>query len=67
MPLLVALDEYDSALQSIAIHASLGLENPEYQESALRLILAVCQKTDDTVSDVLTYVFPGTTNEDCVE
>lgn len=33
MPLLVALDEYDSALQSIAIHASLGLESPEYQRA----------------------------------
>ncbi|MBV6272166.1 hypothetical protein KVP09_04425 [Alcaligenaceae bacterium CGII-47] len=59
MPLLVALDEYDSAIQSIAAHAHLGLGDPGYQESALRLILAVCQRTDETVEDVLKYVGPG--------
>lgn len=56
MPLLVALDEYDSAIQRIAAHAYLGLGDPGYQESALRLILAVCQGTDDTVEDALRYV-----------
>ncbi len=56
MPLLVALDEYDSAIQSIAIHARLGLESPEHRESALRLILEVCGKTDETVEDALRYV-----------
>lgn len=59
MPLLVALDEYDSAVQSIAAHAHLGLEDPGYRESALRLILAVCEKTDETVEDVLRHAGPG--------
>lgn len=59
MPLLVALDEYDSAIQSIAIHARLGLESPAHQESALRLILEVCEKVDAVVDDVLQYVAPA--------
>lgn len=56
MPLLVALDEYDSAIQSIAIHARLGLESPAHQESVLRLILATCEKVDAVVEDALRHI-----------
>lgn len=59
MPLLVALDEYDSAIQSIAAHAQIGLADPGHREAALQLILAVCQKTDDTLEDVLRYAGPA--------
>ncbi|TAN30324.1 MAG: hypothetical protein EPN31_04420 [Castellaniella sp.] len=59
MPLLVALDEYDGAIQCIAAHAQLALAAPEHQEAALQLILSVCQKTDETVEDVLRYAGPA--------
>ncbi|MCQ9618244.1 hypothetical protein L1889_17465 [Paenalcaligenes niemegkensis] len=57
MPLLTAIDEYDSAITTITIHARLGLTNsdPAQREAALRAILALCEKVDETVTDVLTY------------
>lgn len=56
MPLIVTLDEYDTALTSIALHAELGLAStdPGQREAALRLILDQCRRVKETVEDVLT-------------
>lgn len=55
MPLLVALDEYDSAMQAIAAHVEIALTDPGYQEAALRSIQMICEQTQETVSDALQY------------
>ncbi len=55
MPLLVALDEYDAAIRAIATHAELGLQVPTNQAAALRIILGLCYKTDESVSDTMAY------------
>lgn len=55
MPLLVALDEYDSALQAIAIHAQIGRQDPSHHEATLRLIASICEKTNEVVADVLPH------------
>lgn len=57
MPLLVALDEYESAVRAIAIHAQLALSSGPDQEkaTALQIILAFCEKVDETVEDVLAH------------
>lgn len=50
VPLLVALDEYESAMRVAAIHAQLGLAvGAGGTEAALRAILAVCQEASVTV------------------
>lgn len=54
MPLLVALDEYEVAVRAVALHAQLGLKaGPLEAQAALRVILAICEKTEDTVAAVL--------------
>lgn len=56
MPLLVALDEYESAMEAVALHAQLGLEaGPSETQAVLRVILAICQKTEDTVAEALSH------------
>jgi hypothetical protein len=56
VPLLVALDEYESAMRTVALHAQLGLEaGPLEAQAALSVILAICQKTEDTVAEVLAH------------
>jgi hypothetical protein len=56
VPLLVALDEYEFAMRTVALHAQLGLEaGPLEARAALSVILAICQKTEDTVAEVLSH------------
>lgn len=57
MPLLVALDEYRSALVKITVHAEIGLASPdtEQREAALQAILQQCQDTEETVEGVLVH------------
>lgn len=55
MPLLVALDEYNAALNAIAAHAEIGLLDPSSGEAALRIISSLCHKTNESVADTLTY------------
>lgn len=58
MPLLVALDEYDSAMQeAIAAHVEIALADPGHQEAALRSIRMLCARTQETVSDALKHVY----------
>lgn len=62
MPLLVSIDEYDSAITAIAAHAQVALasSDPDHRQAALRLIMSVCKQVDETVSDVLSHVGPDT-------
>jgi|GEM_PF-4928107 len=53
MPLIVSLDECESALNAIAAYAKTGLENPEQQEAALEYISVVCDMTKETLSHTL--------------
>ena len=56
MPLLVALDEHEAAMRAVALHAQLGLRaGPLEAQAALRMILAICRKTEDTVAEVLSH------------
>lgn len=56
MPLLVAIDEYENALRAIAVHAEIGLSaGPGQAEVALRAILMVCEKTSETIGEVLSH------------
>ncbi|MFT0532399.1 hypothetical protein ACMHYJ_06130 [Castellaniella hirudinis] len=55
MPLLVALDEYDTTLRAIASHAEIGLQDPSSQTAALRIILGLCHKADESVADTMTH------------
>ncbi|QAA93597.1 hypothetical protein [Pollutimonas thiosulfatoxidans] len=56
MPLLIALDEYESALRTVSIHAQIGLEaGPHEAQAALRMIFATCEKAAGTVEDVLSH------------
>lgn len=57
MPLLVALDEYDGAMQAIAAHVEVALADPGYQEAALRSIRMLCARAQETVSDALKRVW----------
>ncbi len=66
VPLLVALDEYDSALRAVSIHAQLGLAagSSGHAEAALRAIQVVCEKASATVEDVLSH--PEAVQQVCV-
>lgn len=56
MPLLVAIDEYENALRAIAVHAEIGLSaGPGQAEAALRAIRMVCEKTSETIGEVLSH------------
>lgn len=57
MPLLVALDECDSALRAVSIHTQLGLAagSAGHAEAALRAIQVVCEKASATVEEVLSH------------
>lgn len=61
MPILTALDEYDSAITTFAMQAEFALASSgsAQLEAALRRILALCRQTDETVEDVLTYAVDG--------
>jgi len=56
MPLLTAIDEYDSTIQAIAAHAETALlsSHPVAQEAALRFILKLCQNSEENITGVLT-------------
>lgn len=56
MPLLTAIDEYDSTIRIIAAHTKVGLAStdPTSREAALRIIQAICHEADETVEAVLT-------------
>lgn len=55
MPLLTAIDEYDCAIRTIAIHARIGLSNtdPSQREAALKAILRLCEDVDENAAGIL--------------
>lgn len=55
-PLLTAIDVYDCASRDISIHAQTALlaSDRASLEAALRIILALCQDTDENVEGILT-------------
>lgn len=50
MPLLVALDEYNEALNAIATHAEIRLLDLSSGETTLRIISSLCHKSNESVS-----------------
>lgn len=59
MTLFAALNLYDDAIAKIAIYADLALEDPAYQETAIWLIHDLCHRTDESVENIITGIFPG--------
>lgn len=52
MPLLIALDECNCALNRIATYAQLGIEHPELRTVALTLIASQCVEVDTIIGEL---------------
>lgn len=55
MPLLSAIDEYDSAVTKITAQVQIALESedPAYHHAALYFIATICEHVDDEVTGLL--------------